>query len=419
LPKIVIDGKTALNGEVKVNGAKNSALPILASTILCDGECKILDIPPLSDIKNMVSLLNGTGLKTNLNNENTYNCEMSDEISPFASYDMTNKLRASFLVAGPLLSKTGYAEVAYPGGCQIGARPVDLHLKGFAKLGAGINNKNGYIELKCGKLKGNKIYLDFPSVGATENIMMAACLASGSTVIENAAAEPEICDLANFLNTMGAEISGAGTDTIRINGVNSLTGGEYTIIPDRVEAGTYMLMAAATGGKIKLTNVICDHLKPIIAKLREIGANIIEKDTSITVEGKAALKPADIKTLPYPGFPTDLQAQFCALLSKAEGTSIVTETIFENRFMHIGELKRLGAKITVEGRTAVIEGTSALFGAEVKASDLRASASLIIAGLMAEGETVIDDPGHILRGYHNIVPNLRNLGAKVKILDDE
>jgi UDP-N-acetylglucosamine 1-carboxyvinyltransferase len=245
--------------------------------------------------------------------------------------------------------------------------------------------------------------------------MMAACLASGSTVIENAAAEPEICDLANFLNTMGAEISGAGTDTVKISGVSSLTGGEYTIIPDRVEAGTYMLMAAATGGKIKLTNVICDHLKPVIAKLREMGANVTEKDTAVIVEGKSALKPADIKTLPYPGFPTDLQAQFCALLSKAKGTSIVTETIFENRFMHIGELKRLGAKITVEGRTAVIEGTHSLFGAEVKASDLRASASLIIAGLMAEGETVIDDPGYILRGYHNIVPNLRSLGAKVKI----
>ena len=414
MAKIIIEGKNQLSGEIRINGAKNSALPILAATILCSGDCKILDVPPISDITNMLALLKETGQKSRLDNE-AFHSETAAEISPFASYDMTNKLRASFLVAGPLLAKTGYAEIAYPGGCPIGARPVDLHLKGFSKLGAQINNKNGYIELKCQKLKGNKIYLDFPSVGATENIMMTASLATGVTIIENAAAEPEICDLANFLNTMGASITGAGTDTIKINGVSELTGGEYTIIPDRIEAGTYMLFSAATGGKIKLTNVICDHLKPVIAKLRETGVNLTEKGDSIIVEGKSNIKPIDIKTLPYPGFPTDLQAQFCALLTKAKGTSIVTETIFENRLQHVSELKRLGAKITTEGRTAVIEGVQTLYGAEVMASDLRASAALITAGLIAEGTTIIQDTGHILRGYHNIIPNLQKLGAKIAI----
>jgi UDP-N-acetylglucosamine 1-carboxyvinyltransferase len=418
LAKIIIEGKTQLSGEIRINGAKNSALPILASTILCSDKCRILGVPPILDIKNMLTLLNSTGLRANLDLD-VYHSEAATEISPFASYDMTNKLRASFLVAGPLLAKTGYAEISYPGGCPIGARPIDLHLKGFAKLGANITNKNGYIELKCSKLKGNKVYLDFPSVGATENIMMLATLAQGTTIIENAGAEPEICDLANFLNTMGADIIGAGTDTIRINGVERLGGGEYTIIPDRIEAGTYMLLAAGTASKIKINNVICDHLKPVIAKLKEVGVNVIAKEDSVIVEGKNNLKAVDIKTLPYPGFPTDLQAQFCALLTKAKGTSIITETIFENRFMHLAELIRMGAKITVEGRTAVIEGVSSLYGAEVKASDLRASASLIIAGLMAEGKTIIEDSGHILRGYHNIVPNLQRLGAKIEVVGED
>jgi len=414
LAKIVIEGKNQLNGEIRINGAKNSALPILAATILCSGGCEILDVPPITDITNMLALISETGLKASLSKE-IFKSEAATEIAPFASYNMTNKLRASFLVAGPLLARKGYAEIAYPGGCPIGARPVDLHLKGFSKLGAQINNKNGYIELKCQHLKGNKIYLDFPSVGATENIMMTAVLASGVTIIENAAAEPEICDLANFLNTMGANITGAGTDTIKITGVAELSGGEYTIIPDRIEAGTYMIFVAATGGKLKLTNVICDHLKPVIAKLREAGVNVIEKENYIMVEGKTTVKPIDIKTLPYPGFPTDLQSQFCALLTKAKGTSIITETIFENRFQHVGELKRLGAKITAEGRTAIIEGTGSLFGAEVMASDLRASAALITAGLIADGKTIIEDTGHILRGYHNIVPNLQKLGANIRI----
>ena len=414
MPKFEIKGKRPLSGTVAIQGSKNAALPILAATLLCDGDCKINNVPPISDISNMQILLATTGKQIAQQNK-SYLCEASQEISPFASYDITNRLRASFLVAGPLLAKQGYAEIAHPGGCPIGARPIDLHLKGFSKLGASIHTKNGYISLKANKLKGNKIYLDFPSVGATENLMMAASLAKGTTLIENAAAEPEIVDLANFLNEMGAQISDAGTDTIKIEGVSALHGGEHTIIPDRIEAGTYMLAAAATGGKVTLTNVMSEHLTPVIAKLKETGTNVSLTDTTVTVEGKNNYRAVDIKTLPYPGFPTDLQAQFCAMLSCAKGTSIITETIFENRFMHIGELKRLGAKITTEGRTAVIEGTPRLNGAQVCASDLRASASLIIAGLMAEGTTTVSDSGHLLRGYHNIVENLKSLGADVDV----
>ncbi len=415
MPNFEIKGKRPIAGTVAVQGSKNAALPILAATLLCNQDCKLNNIPPISDISNMQILLATTGKQITQNNR-SYLCEASQEISPFASYDITHRLRASFLVAGPLLAKQGYAEIAYPGGCPIGARPVDLHLKGFEKLGASIHTKNGYISLKASRLKGNKIYLDFPSVGATENLMMAASLAKGTTLIENAAAEPEIKDLADFLNKMGAKISGAGTNSIKIEGVCSLQGGEHTIIPDRIEAGTYMLAAAATGGKITLNNVISEHLKPVICKLKDTGTLVSSTEDSVTVEGKGSYNAVDIKTLPYPGFPTDLQSQFCAMLCCAKGTSIITETIFENRLMHIGELKRLGAQITTEGRTAIIEGVSHLNGAQVCASDLRASASLIIAGLMAEGTTIVSDSGHLLRGYHNIVENLKTLGAQIEIL---
>ncbi len=417
MPNIKITGKKCLSGEVRVSGSKNAALPILAATILCEKPCRITNVPPISDIWNMQILLESTGEQTKFL-EQDFLCEMGEEISPVASYDLANRLRASFLVAGPLLARTGYAKVAYPGGCRIGARPVDLHLKGFSKLGVTVENQNGYITLRTNKLKGGKIYLDFPSVGATENLMMAATLAHGTTVIENAAAEPEIIDLANFLNTMGANVAGAGTDTLTITGVPSLSGGEYEVIPDRIEAGTYMLAAAATAGKVKITNVISDHLTPVIAKLKETGTNVSVKGNTVTVEGKQTYKAVDIKTLPYPGFPTDLQAQFCAMLAGAKGTSIITETIFENRFLHLPELKRLGAKITTEGRTAVIEGTPKLNGAQVCASDLRASASLIIAGLMAEGTTIVEDSGHLIRGYHNMVENLQKLGADIQVVEE-
>lgn len=413
LKKITVNSKNALKGEIKIHGSKNASLPILAATLLCNDGCVIKNVPPLTDINNMNILLKESGVITSKSKED-FMFEVSKELTPFASYENTVKLRASFLLAGPLLAKTGYTQIAYPGGCKIGARPIDLHLKGFEKLGASILNKNGYIELKSSGLKGTKIYLDFPSVGATENIMCAAVTANGKTVIENAAAEPEIKDLADFINKMGGEIMGAGTDTITINGVETLNGGEYTVIPDRIEAGTYMIIAASTRGKIRLTNVIPEHLASIIAKLKETGTTVTTTKNTITTEGKANFKACDIKTLPYPGFPTDLQAQFCAMMTKAKGTSVITETIFENRFMHIGELKRLGAKITADGHTAIIEGVSKLTGAELQSSDLRAGASLVTASLMAEGPSVIRDNDYISRGYCDFVKNLKSLGADIK-----
>lgn len=415
MPNIRITGRRPLFGEVKISGSKNAALPILAATLLSDEPCYIKNVPPISDILNMKSLLSETGKRSDFQKD-AFLTEASGELSPFASYQFTNRLRASFLVAGPLLAKTGFARVSYPGGCPIGARPVDLHLKGFCKLGASIHNENGYISLRAEKLRGNKIYLDFPSVGATENLMMAATLAKGTTVIENAAAEPEIVDLANFLNTMGAGVEGAGSDTVTIRGTQKLSGCEYSVIPDRIEAGTYLIAAAATGGRVMVTDVVSEHLNPVIAKLRETGAHITVKGSSVTAEGKSNYKSVDVKTMPHPGFPTDLQAQFCAYLCGAKGTSVITETIFENRFMHIGELKRLGAKIVTEGRTAVIEGTNKLNGAQVIAGDLRGSAALIIAGLMAEGITVLEDGGHLFRGYYNMIENLTALGGSVELL---
>lgn len=415
MKKITVNSnpKKALNGEIKIHGSKNASLPIMAASLLCKNGCVLKNIPNLTDIKNMNTLLNESGVFTSSEKEDFF-FEASKELTPFASYENTAKLRASFLLAGPLLAKTGYAQVSYPGGCQIGARPIDLHLKGFEKLGATIVNKNGYIELKADKLKGAKIYLDFPSVGATENILCASVLAKGKTVIENAATEPEIKDLADFLNKMGGEITGIGTDTITINGVESLKGGEYTVIPDRIEAGTYMILAGATKSKIKLTNIIPGHLTSIISKLKEAGVSVSTTKNTVTAEGRSTIKACDIKTMPHPGFPTDLQAQFCALLTKAKGTSVITETIFENRFMHINELKRLGAKITTEGRTAIIEGVSKLTGAEITSSDLRAGASLITAALTAEGSSVIYDNDYIDRGYCDFIKNLNTLGAQIR-----
>lgn len=416
MPKIKITGKQPLNGEIKINGSKNAALPILAATLLCEEPCFIKNVPPITDIFHMKRLLSETGKQSEFQKE-IFLTEASGELSPFASYQFANRLRASFLVAGPLLAKTGAARVSYPGGCPIGARPVDLHLKGFQKLGASVRTENGYITLKAEKLRGNKIYLDVPSVGATENLMMTATLAKGTTVIENAAAEPEIVDLATFLNRMGARVEGAGSDTVTIRGVDKLLGCEHTVIPDRIEAGTYLIAAAATGGKVTITDVICEHLNPVIAKLRETGAHVTVKGSSVTAEGKSNYKAVDIKTMPHPGFPTDLQAQFCAYLAGAKGTSVICETIFENRFMHIGELMRLGAKIITEGRTAVIEGTNQLNGAQVVAGDLRGSAALVIAGLMAEGVTILEDGGHLFRGYYHMVENLRELGASIELCE--
>ncbi len=416
MQKITINSPSSINGTVKINGSKNASLPIMAASILCTEGCVLKNLPDLTDIRNMSEILKSSGINSKKSEilKDSYICEASNELHPFTTYEKTNKLRASFLVAGPLLSKTGYAQISYPGGCAIGARPIDLHLKGFEKLGASVNTKNGYIEIKAQKLKGAKIYLDFPSVGATENIMIASVIAKGKTIIENAAAEPEIKDLADFLNKMGAEITGAGTDTIIINGVEKLLGGEYTVIPDRIEAGTYMILAAATRGKIRLENIIPEHLAPICAKLKETGTSVLVSKNTVSVEGKANFKAVDIKTLPHPGFPTDLQSQFCAMMTKAKGTSIITETIFENRFMNVGELKRMGAKITLEGRSAIIEGTQKLFGTQMKSTDLRAGASLVIASLMAEGQSIIEDNGYIERGYYNFVENLKSIGANIE-----
>jgi len=409
-----------LKGKVRISGAKNSVLPIIAAALLADGHSVIEEIPYLNDVKVMCDLLKslGAGIEV-LENQSKLKICPGNMYNSTAPYDLVNKMRASFLIMGPLLAKIGIAKIPLPGGCAIGTRPVDLHLKGFSAMGAEITQGHGYIEAKTkGRLKGSKIYLDFPSVGATENIIMAAALAEGQTIIENAAIEPEIVDLTTYLVAMGADIKGAGTDTIRINGVDGLKGVNHAVIPDRIEAGTFMVAAASTGGDVIIDNVVPDHLKPVTAKLREAGVEISEELSSIRVTSSDHIKAMDIKTLPYPGFPTDMQAQMTSLMSRSEGTSIIIETIFENRFMHISELKRMGANIKIEGRSAIIEGRPNLTGAQVKATDLRAGAALVIAGLSAEGSTEITDIEHIERGYVGMDEKLRALGAKITRVED-
>ncbi len=417
MSKLIIERAPALKGTVRISGAKNSALPILAASLLSDGESVIEDVPELKDIENMCELIKWLGLKVNNIGDGKVIINSSRISKHVAPYELASKMRASFLVMGPLLARKGKTRISLPGGCAIGTRPIDLHLKGFAAMGAKITQGHGYVEAKARKLKGAKIYLDFPSVGATENILMAACLAEGKTVIENAAVEPEIVDLANYLSNMGANIKGAGTDTIRVVGVKQLKGSTHTVIPDRIEAGTFMIAAAITKGNIVIENVVPDHLKPIIAKLREIGSDVTEEDSTIIVNSQNKLQSVDIKTLPFPGFPTDMQAQFMALMSIVEGTSIITETIFENRFMHVSELKRMGASIKIDGRSAVIEGVRKFSGAQVKATDLRAGAALVLAGLAADGETEIREAEHIDRGYNVFEKKLISLGAKINRIE--
>ncbi|SNX53553.1 UDP-N-acetylglucosamine 1-carboxyvinyltransferase [Thermoanaerobacterium sp. RBIITD] len=409
MTKIIVEKSPALKGTVKISGAKNSVLPIIAASLLSSGEVFIDDIPELEDVNVIIELIKYLGAECTLKDGKLR--IMVDIKDVEAPYDLVKKMRASFLVMGPILAKLGHARISMPGGCAIGTRPIDLHLKGFQTLGANINIGHGYVEATAKKLIGKKVYLDFPSVGATENIMMAAVFADGVTAIENAAEEPEIVDLANFLNKMGANIKGAGTDTIRIEGVKELKGTEHTVIPDRIEAGTYMVAAAMTGGNVLIENVIIDHIKPVIAKLTECGVVITEEANGIRVKGKKNYKAVDIKTLPYPGFPTDMQAQMMAMMSCAKGTSVIIETVFENRFMHVDELKRMGANIKIEGRSAVVTGIDHLSGAEVKATDLRAGAALVLAGLVADGKTVINDVHHIDRGYVKIEDRLSKLGA--------
>lgn len=419
MSRLIVSESKKLKGKVRVSGAKNSVLPILAASLLTDGKSVIDEIPYLNDVKIMCDLVKSLGATVIISeNQSRLEINCSSLLEATAPYELVNKLRASFLVAGPLLAKAGYVRISLPGGCAIGSRPVDLHLKGFMALGANITQGHGYVEARRnGRLKGGKVYLDFPSVGATENIMMAASLADGLTVIENAAIEPEIVDLATYLTSMGADIKGAGTDTIKITGVKELKGASHTIIPDRIEAGTYMVAAAITGGDIVVENVVTDHLKPVTAKLREAGVEISEELTSIRVRG-GELNAVDIKTHPYPGFPTDMQSQMTSLLSIACGTSMVIETIFENRFMHVCELKRMGANIKVEGRSAIIEGCRKLTGAKVKTTDLRAGAALILAGMIADGTTEILDIEHIDRGYMKLDEKLKGLGAEISRSDD-
>ncbi|NOV04408.1 UDP-N-acetylglucosamine 1-carboxyvinyltransferase [Paenibacillus planticolens] len=414
MSKIIVRGGRKLAGNVKINGAKNAVLPIIAASILgSEGESVIHDAPPLDDVLVINKVLQSLGIEVEYDRQVIrVRAERIDTCE--ASYDLVRKMRASFLVMGPLLARRGQARISLPGGCAIGTRPIDQHLKGFEAMGADIELGQGYIEARVkGRLKGAKIYLDVASVGATENIMMAATLAEGTTIIENAAKEPEIVDLANYLNAMGAIIRGAGTGVIRIEGVEKLSGAVHTVIPDRVEAGTYMIAAAITGSELYMEGAIGDHLRPVISKMQEMGVIIEEDENGIRVRATAPLRAVDVKTLPYPGFPTDMQSQMMALLMVADGTSLVTETVFENRFMHVEEFANMNAHIKVDGRTAIVSGNAKLRGAKVCATDLRAGAALILAALAAEGETEITGVHHIDRGYVDITDVLRGLGADI------
>lgn len=415
MERLIVKGGNRLVGTVKTSGAKNAVLPIIAASILGTSPSRLDEIPALEDVRTICAVLECLGIKVDASEPHTLKIDSREITSCEAPYELVRSMRASFLVMGPLLARKGYARISQPGGCAIGTRPIDLHLKGFEALGVKIEQGHGYIEASAPEgMTGANIYLDFPSVGATENIMMAAAMANGTTVLENPAEEPEIVDLANYLNQMGARVRGAGTNVITIEGVSELHGVQHSVIPDRIEAGTYMIAAAMTGGDVIIENVLPEHQKPLIAKLREAGALVEEDIDRIHIVGSGRLKAVDIKTLPYPGFPTDMQAQMMAMLSVAEGRSKITETVFENRFMHVVELNRMGANITTEGRSAVITGPAHLTGCTVRATDLRAGAAMILAGLVAEGATEICDIYHIDRGYEEIAAKLTRLGADIK-----
>ncbi len=416
MKQIVINGGKKLHGTVRISGAKNAAVAIIPAVILSDGVCRIENIPNIMDVNLIANILHEMGAKINRINKTTLEIDASCIRRPVADYDIVRRMRASCYLLGALLGKFSYAEVALPGGCDFGVRPIDQHLKGFGILGAEHSVSGGMIRVKADHLTGNRIYLDVVSVGATVNIMLAAVKAEGKTIIENAAKEPHIVDLANFLNSMGADIRGAGTDVIKINGVKHLNGTTYSIIPDQIEAGTYMVAAAATDGDVTITNVITKHLEPISAKLREMGVCVDEYEDSVRVYRHGDLKRCNVKTMPHPGFPTDMQPQIAVLLSIAEGTSIVTEAVWDNRFRYVEELKRMGANIAVDGKIAVIEGIKELNGAPVKATDLRAGAAMIIAALAATGVTHIEDIEHIERGYEDVVEKFAALGADIRIV---
>ncbi len=420
MEKIIVRGGQKLTGTVKIEGAKNAVLPVLAASLIAEeGKSVITDVPVLADVYTINEVLRNLQAEVNFDVENnTVEIDASNELRTEAPFEYVRKMRASVLVMGPLLARYGHANVAMPGGCAIGSRPIDLHLKGFEAMGADIHVGNGFVEAKVdGRLQGAKIYLDMPSVGATENIMMAAVLAEGTTIIENAAKEPEIVDLANYLNKMGADVVGAGTETIRIYGVEKLHGTTHSIIPDRIEAGTFMVAAAITGGNVLVENVESEHLRSVISKLEEMGVIIQEEGTGLRVIGPEEIVATDVKTLPYPGFPTDMQSQMMALMLKAKGTSVVTETVFENRFMHVEEFRRMNAQLKIEGRSVIVEGNNDLQGAEVAASDLRAAAALVLAGLVAEGHTRVTQLHHLDRGYVSFVDKLAGLGADIVRVD--
>lgn len=416
MKKIVVKGGNKLKGEVNISAAKNSVLPIIAASILCEEDITIENAPMLEDVFVICNLLKNLNCNLKIENNNIkINTKNINSID--ADSSLIRKMRASFLIMGPMLSRFGYCRLSLPGGCNIGSRPIDLHLKGFKALGADITIGYGYVEAKAKKLIGTTIYLDFPSVGATENIIMAATLAEGRTIIENAAEEPEIADLARFLNSMGAKVFGAGTGTIIIDGIKKLQGTSYKPIYDRIEAGTFIIAAAITNSKITVNGINSNHLTPVLEKLKECGIEFVENGEKIIVDGTLNKNPINIKTMPYPGFPTDMQPQIMSLLSIVNGSSIVTETVFENRFMHIAELNRMGANIKIDGRTAFIEGVNKLTGCDVKATDLRAGAAMILAGLVAEGYTSIGDIYHIDRGYVNIEEKFKNIGADIQRIE--
>lgn len=413
MSKFVVTGGRALNGTIDVSGAKNAVLPILAASLLSPEDIILEEAPDLLDVRVMSNVLRSlggvierTGKKIKINNKNIETIE--------APFDLIAKMRASIVIMGPMLARKGRVRISHPGGCAIGSRPINLHLKGLEALGAEVRMDHGFLDITAPNLKGARIYLDFPSVGATENIMMAAVTAEGTTIIENAAQEPEIVDLANFINEMGGKIRGAGTNVINIEGVKELHGTTHTVIPDRIEAGTYLLMAAACKGEVLVRNIIHAHLKPLLAKLDESGLIYREEDEGIRVIGNGLFKAVDVKTQVHPGFPTDLQAPFLSLLTLAQGTSMITETVFENRFMHVDELKRMGADIKIEGRTAIIQGIECLNSATVEATDLRAGAALILAALTASGSSEIRGIHHIDRGYENLELKLKGIGADIR-----
>ncbi|MER2111279.1 UDP-N-acetylglucosamine 1-carboxyvinyltransferase [Solibacillus isronensis] len=422
MERIIVTGGQTLKGTVRVEGAKNAVLPILAASLLASKDKNMIkDVPNLADVGTIGEVLKSLNAIVEYDVEkNEMMIDASMKLSSEAQFEFVSKMRASILVMGSLLARNGYARVALPGGCAIGSRPIELHLKGFEAMGAEISFGHGYVEAKVkGELKGAEIYLDFPSVGATENIMTAASLAKGTTIIENAAKEPEIVDLANFINAMGGRVIGAGTDTIRIEGVKELKGCEHYIIPDRIEAGTFMVAAAITRGDVLIENAVPEHMTALTAKMREMGVEVIEEDEGIRVRANDPLKAVDIKTMPHPGFPTDMQSQMMALMLTANGTSIITETVFENRFMHVEEFRRMNADAKIEGRSVFIEGGKKLQGAEVSATDLRAAAALILTGLVSEGVTRVTKLHHLDRGYVDFHKKLASLGAIIERIDSE